>query len=548
MKPAHIIVAFLVIGAGYLMYRSAVSMPEFALNQTLAFEQKIERQDKHLAAQKSTFKDLESSADWDFLRPYSEAENWPNHFVVSAQELEKTKQFFKLNIEPLFDRNHKEDAEKLLANIHRGKKILAVSIDQADLPTKRATFILTSRKQKDAYLDNAKLALSNTQAITDEFNQKAENSIGRHPNRTLDINKKIKASQAALASIKAEIDTLQGEYNAPTTNYAIYGDAYTSATDKSAEAKRAIDTKTKHLNELDQSYIKVLSDQKIDYFVTIGRANWCESDGCGNGSEMRYPPAQVDANTFEYFDNLTANTIARNNPSYFSSREFNLSIPSNRWNALRIKPKYQWPNSRRHAEYWVDKTFTKTYHKYTTIIDGKATVGTWTLVNDSYFWQHFNNLGMAIETKPIGVFAAETITQAEPVGMATIAEPTVVNGIATGSNQYGEWRQSNGQSFWHYYGMYRLLGDFVTPGRYGYNDWRGYNSHDFSGPYYGRNNEYGTYGSSTYSSARYRDSDFSKRNPKTVSDAKTGRRSTITNSIRGAGSASRGRGPSGGGK
>lgn len=523
-------------------------MPEFALNETHAFINKIERQEKHLAARKKTFKALESTPNWEFLQAYSNAENWPNHFILSAQELDKTKQFFQLNIEPLFERNHKEDTEKLLTQLHRGKKLLAVAIDEANFPEERADFILTSRKNKDTYLEDAKSRLSNIQALSDSFTQTAQAATRSHPHKTLDIDKKIKTTEASLASMKAALAIMQGEYDASSTSYARYGDAYSTLRYQSSTTKKAIATKTAQLQELDQSYIKVLSDQKVDYFVTIGRANWCERDGCGNGSEMRYPPAKVDANSFNYFDSLSLSIIARNQPSFFSSREFNLAIPQARWDALKISSQYNLPSNRRHAEYWVDKTFTKTYHKYTTIIDGEPSMGSWSLVNDNYFWQHFNNLGMAIETKPIGVYASETLMQAEPVGMATIAEPTVVNGVASGRNDYGEWRQSNGQSYWHYYGMYRLLGDFVTPGHYGYNDWRGYNSHDFSGPYYGRNNEHGTYGSSTYSSARYRDSVFSKRNPKTVSDAKTGRRSHTTHSIRGAGSASRGRGPSGGGK
>ena len=80
---------------------------------------------------------------------------------------------------------------------------------------------------------------------------------------------------------------------------------------------------------------------------------------------------------------------------------------------------------------------------------------------------------MALVTKPIGYFESEAIKTPEPVGLATVAKPEMVDGVAKGSNQYGEWRRdSSGNSFWFYYSMYRILGDF-GPGRYGYNDWYG---------------------------------------------------------------------------
>jgi hypothetical protein len=172
----------------------------------------------------------------------------------------------------------------------------------------------------------------------------------------------------------------------------------------------------------------------------------------------------------------------------------------------------------------------------------------WVNVNNDLFWKHQEHLGMAIESKPLGYYESELITTAEPVGMSTIAPPTVINGFARGSNQYGEWRQSGGNSFWYYYGMYRFIGSFVTPGRYSYNDWNGYRTHGSKGAYYGQNAEYGTYGSSTYSHSKYKNSDFSKRNPSAVSEARTKHTSKVGSSVRGAGPAGRGKGPSGSGK
>jgi hypothetical protein len=132
--------------------------------------------------------------------------------------------------------------------------------------------------------------------------------------------------------------------------------------------------------------------------------------------------------------------------------------------------------------------------------------------------------------------------------MSMIAEPTMVNGQATGSNQYGQWQQSNGNSFWHYYGMYSMFNAFMPSNRYSHNQWNGYNSAGRSSSYYGRNNEYGTYGASTYSNAKYKNSAYSRRNPNVIKDVRSGKISRVSNSVRGAGPSGRGKGPSGGGK
>src|SRR5690606_30677764 len=136
------------------------------------------------------------------------------------------------------------------------------------------------------------------------------------------------------------------------------------------------------------------------------------------------------------------------------------------------------------------------------------------------------NLGMALFTKPLGYYEEDSLTTAEPPGMGLIEEPVVVDGIATGSNQYGEWRESNGQSFWFYYAMYRLYGDLAGPRGYSYQDWRAYRDSPRGRPFYGRENQWGSYGPYTYSSSRYRDSDFIRRYP----DAMTGARSPGTDS------------------
>jgi hypothetical protein len=96
--------------------------------------------------------------------------------------------------------------------------------------------------------------------------------------------------------------------------------------------------------------------------------------------------------------------------------------------------------------------------------------------------------------------------------------------------------------------MYSMMNAFMPSNRYSYNQWNGYNSAGRGSSYYGRNNEYGTYGSRTYSNPKYQNSSYSRRNPNIVKGVRSGKISRISNSVRGAGPSGRGKGPSGGGK
>ena len=197
-------------------------------------------------------------------------------------------------------------------------------------------------------------------------------------------------------------------------------------------------------------------------------------------------------------------------------------------------------------EFWVDGTETSTYHKYKIMEDGKITTTQWQTVDNKFFWDNYDNLGMALATKPLGVFESETNKIAEPAGLALVAAPVMVNGKPTGSNQYGSWQtNSSGNSFFHYYGMYRMAGDLIGGGLYGYNDYDHYSRRNRSKSYYGSNRQFGTGGSRTMKQSSLKNSNFVKRNPSVYSNAGKSRGSK---SIRGAGSSNRGKGPGGSGK
>jgi len=130
--------------------------------------------------------------------------------------------------------------------------------------------------------------------------------------------------------------------------------------------------------------------------------------------------------------------------------------------------------------------FTHYFHKYKIAQLEKSWVTGWEEVSESFYRQNENFLGMTLAAKKDG-------TQSNQVG------PPGYNFV--GDSNYGQWRtDSNGSSFWEFYGKYRMftdvLGFFTGPiYRHDYNDYHSYRSQ--RRPFFGRNNQYGTRGSYT---------------------------------------------------
>lgn len=531
----------------YVGYKAYVSIPDATLQRVEIIKSSLDRQTTQLSQAKANLKNVEDSDNWTFLEPYAREESWSQSLVSASEDLEAAKTIYDQEITPIVDRNHKEDVDRLLKLVLKAAGLVRSSTTESRYPEERIELILESRENKEEHFATSKSLASDSQGAVEMFIRTADETATAYPEKQEDISEKVQGAQDRLEDVEAEAETIAQQYQATSTDYAVYADAFADLKKNRKSLQEYLDANRELLEQLDRTYVKVLQDQRVDYFIVIGRANWCEGEYCGNGTQMRYPATEVDEDTFEYFDTLSQDLIADRKSSW-GRPSFELKVPQARWDALGVSPTYNWDSSRNYAEYWIDSMYTRTYHQYAIIEDGEVTQTDWTRVPEDTFWEHYNNLGMAIATKPKGFYESEQKTEPEPVGMAMVADPEMVDGEPKGSNEYGEWRQSGGTSFFYYYGMYRMLGDFSGANRYSYNDWNGYDSRNRGQPYYGRNNEHGTYGSSTYSNSRYRNSSFAKRNPGAMTQARTGRGAGGGTSIRGAGPSSRSLGPSGGGK
>ena len=128
--------------------------------------------------------------------------------------------------------------------------------------------------------------------------------------------------------------------------------------------------------------------------------------------------------------------------------------------------------------------FKSYYHKYQIITDQNTSTTDWMKVPEDFFRKNLSFLGMTIWVKQDGKEGPAN----GPPGYAYV-----------GNSWYGRWeRNSAGQSFWVFYGQYRLLSDLLGSRPVYRNDYNNYNRYRTqSRPYYGPHREYGTDGTLT---------------------------------------------------
>jgi hypothetical protein len=130
--------------------------------------------------------------------------------------------------------------------------------------------------------------------------------------------------------------------------------------------------------------------------------------------------------------------------------------------------------------------FKNYYHRYRIIQGDNVRVTEWKKVPKDFYMRNKEFLGMTLAAKPKG---GTLSTTPAPPGYNYVGNP-----------QYGTWRtDSHGNSFWEFYGKYRLFTDLLSfGGRIFRRDYETYSDYSRRGvPYYGPRNEYGTNGTFT---------------------------------------------------
>ncbi len=288
------------------------------------------------------------------------------------------------------------------------------------------------------------------------------------------------------------------------------------------------------LDGLFKSYTKVLSDMKAEYFVKVKREAW------DNRSDYYRPyfaeyVLNVPADVYEEVAASNADEIAKLTTGFFGASLH--SKIGGLWDRLEIDPAAKWPGRRVDtAVFLFLEWYAKYFHKYIIVEGEKKQETDWVEVEEETYADNIDYLGMALVTKPYGVFEDDAYKQAAPPGMGFVGNP-----------EYGKWdKNKDGDRFWVWYGKYRLFSGLIVgpaAGMFMFSDWNRWHSHHrYQKPYFGKTStgaaKYGTRGTYVRRSNLFRNSSFARR----------GGLKTQMPSMRGAGASFRGGGPGSRGK
>ncbi|MCG8689081.1 MAG: hypothetical protein MI892_29695 [Desulfobacterales bacterium] len=487
--------------------------------------------------QQAKFTNLKSSPDFAPMARYADKENWAASFDQAKDTLSRAQGLYDKELAPILKQNKPDGAVQALVQINRINKVVQEAKKQAQIPFNRMDRIRTAMKEAPAMataaLASGKTILSGIQTIGTgpliKAKEKFPDSAKLIDTRFAPFSKMETDTQKNMAVV----ETQSKAHKSGTADYA----AFVTAVDAIARDKTRFKTDgpklEKDLDQLYQSYTKVLQDMKEDYFVTIKRESWDERSDYYNPRFTSFT-RQVSPATYQTLMESEADSIAELSPGYGGMNIRVTKGLGGAWQMLDLKPTENWPDRRHNAaSLWVESGRAAYFHKYLKEENGETTETDWVKVNPSFYEQNYDNLGMAILSKPYGAFEPDAM--AAPPGMAYVGNP-----------QYGEWKEDeNGESFWSWYGRYAFFSHlfFFPPSYYYYGSWNRWRTdYRYKKPYYGKTKTgaytYGTRGTKIKRSPRYQNTTF----------AKTGGFKSRPASVRGGSSSLRGGGPKGKGK
>ena len=504
--------------------------------QAKAVKQDLKSTQDFIEAQKKKYGSLSASPDFSAMTGYAAREKWDTAFDNATATLTRAQEVYDKGLKITIKQGKPEGEVQAQIQIKQVNSVIREAKAQAKEPFMRAGRIKAAmtgaRAMETSALASADTILSKVQRLEQGPVAKAKEKF---PASEAKITARFAPFSKMAEDTTANTDIVKFQYKAHTAGNADYA-AFVTAADAVEQAKATLSKDgpifEKALDQLYQSYTKILEDMKVEHFVTIYRESWDERSDAYNPRIFPYT-VQVSPAVFQALTQSRTESIADLSTG-FSGMNIRISPGlESAFKALTLDPVAGWPDSRHNAAtFYLENTRLKYFHKYLREENGETSETGWEAVNPSFYEQNLENLGMAILSKPYGEF--EPDSQAAPPGMAYV-----------GNSKYGKWeKDSSGNSFWSWYGRYAFFSNlfFFPSHHYSYGSWNRWNTgYRDKKPYYGQTqtgNTFGTRGSRMKQSPRYQNSTFSK----------TGGLKTASASIRGGASGLRGGGPKSKGK
>ena len=512
-----------------IVVAGCAGLPVDVLEQAESAVTRIQAENERTDNLEKQYGDFREAADFVTVQKYAERERWSTHFTAARANLKSADGIYRDEVLPLIERDSPYDADKARSALRKIPPLLAGARDSAQKWTVRRDFLINVAKQSDQVMKDCEATVSAFRKAYPALAARAAEAKRRHSARADDIDRITGPLQGLLDASSQAAAAAAGEYrklgSGGDADLAILGDSCEEVRTNWEEFRKGDPGVQAKLAELDRSYGRTLMDMKIEYGLVIRRQSWDDSYDYPRLHNTDFRISNVDGATFEHFVAVPG-SVARLSLGWLGPN-LNLSygVDRRRWESLGIDPVQQWPSRDNAAEFWVEKSDSRYFHKYLVQENGTTTETDWTEVSADLYLENIDNLGMDVESKSYGSFESEKLTHAAPPGMAYVGNP-----------HYGRWTSDgSGGSIWTWVGpylFYRTL--FGSPMSYGRNNWNTW-SRDYRGsrPYYGGTTSAPRWGSrsrTVQTSPKMRGSTF----------ARGGGLRQAPSSVRGAGPSSRG--------
>lgn len=196
-----------------------------------------------------------------------------------------------------------------------------------------------------------------------------------------------------------KLTLIQSRLEKVKSSYAAFDDAMQSSQKRYAfEPYKVLQNEYKLFKELSSSYVRILKDMDIRYYIQIGRTSWDERSDAF--TDVDYLFEEKEVSRFHYF--LFHKVVELQGVKQI------------------LNPYQNMPRSHNKAEFWVNEATVRYFQQYIEIKDDIAYTSVWQEVSADMFWKHQKHLGMEIYVKPYGYLASEASTEARPVGMTYV--------------------------------------------------------------------------------------------------------------------------------
>ena len=498
-------------------------LPQHLINEAELSKVRIDDESRRIDGLARQFEEFKESPEYSVFGRYAEREDWERYITAARAKLESAERLYREQMVPLVEEDDSNRVEALSEALKKTTALLAGTHESARQWIDRRDFLAKVAETADAMLDECQESVGEMDAIEEQLTETTEQVRSDHPTRIEDIDRIVEpleelrgSTRAALANAVAE----RGNRGSDSGfDLATFGDACQLAGQQAQEYVERAPEITARLAELNRGYSRTLVDMKTEHDLVVRRESWNNALDYPRVHAIDYRVANVDLPTFEHLVGIRG-SLARYSRTILGRRLSLLSgTEAQHWNALGIDPLANWPGRDSHAEYWVQGTESRYFHKYLVLENGSTRELDWMKVSEDFFFANIDNLGMDVESKPYGSFESEKLTQAAPPGMAFVGNP-----------HYGRWTSDgSGGSVWTWMGPYLLYSSmFGSPMRYGRSDWDTWHG-GYRGrrPYYGgsvQTPRWGTRSQTTRTSPRMQRSTFARgggfrRPPSTVRGA-----------------------------